>query len=298
MKKQFLHTLAFAILLGSLVVGGQLLSSAAFAQDATPSPSPTAATTGETVPVDTIFIKPQQPERIKTLLKLYQDQVEQYRNLEREYQISKAQFFKLNTLQSLEESVVNTRKTMVSRDEVLITYCELLHASLTETEGVDVAQKAKALDDLTSQINVLKDHKKKLEETKDREGIAIRVKEFEVGTAQQKTLAYTTRALISLGELQAVYDKAVILFGEIKVYHTEKTVSGVKQEERARAYREVDRAIETTEKSLTALRLKISGASAINEVSYDTYVGKEMSTIYAQDSQLINFLNELVLELS
>ena len=302
MKNRLQKTLLVSFLLFSVGFSLLAVSSTIFAQEdtATPTltPTPPAATDDSTVPVDTIFIKPQQPQRIVQLLKLYQDQVEQYRNYEREYQISKAQFFKLNTLQSLEEAVVNTKKTMISRNEVLITYCELLHTALEETEGVEVAQKSSALKGLEDQINALKEHNKKLADTNDREGIALRVSEFAVINAPLEVRAYTTRALISMGELQTVYDKGVILFNEIKVYHTEKTVSGVKQEERVRAYKEVDRLIGTGGTTLSNLRINIGSKETIDANRFNTIVGKEMNTVYAQNSQLIDFLNELVLELT
>lgn len=297
MKKRTLVTycIFFSLLMGFWV--GGTLSEAVNAQE-TPIPAASPAASDGTVPVDTVFLKPQQPEKITKLLKLYQDQVEQYRKLENEYKVAKGQFFNLNTLQSLEKAVVTTRQTLVSRDEVLITYCELLHASLEETEGVEVSQKSSALKSLEDQINSLKDHKKKSEETTDREGMLARADEFDTVVAPLEVRTHTTRALISLGELQAVYDKATLLFGEIKLFHREKTVSGIKQQERERAYREVDRALEVTGTRLAAIKDAIGAKEEITASRYDSVLGKEMSAVYAQNSQIIEFLNELVLELT
>lgn len=261
----------------------------------TTTPVPTPAAT--TVPVDTVFIKPQDTERATQILKLYQDQAEQYRTLEREYRIAKAQFFQLNTLQSLEEAVVATRKVMVSRDDVLISYCELLLANLRETEGIEISLKSKSISDLESQIQALKKHQAAAQETKDREGIDARAEEFSQITASLELRAYTALGLISTGRLQTIYDKSNILYGAIKEHHAENPVSALKQEERERAYREVDATLKEVNADLKTVRDKVE-TEKIEAESYKSVLIKDLNKAYAGDSLIIDFLHELFVELT
>lgn len=249
------------------------------------------------LPLDTVFKKVDQPEKIQQLLDTYQGQVEQYRTLERAFTISKAQFFKLNTLQSLEEAVVSTKKVMISRTEVFITYFELLHASLQDTEGVDVTQKARILKNLEDNIVALKEHQKKITDTSDRAGIAERVAEFAVLRENLSPVAYSAIAVVIMGDLQTVYDKTVILYADIKKYHQENPTTALRQDERNRAYREVDIEIESINKELLAIRSTIGG-ERFTVQTFQSQTRTKLNTAYAEISQLHSFLDELILELT
>ncbi len=266
--------------------------------DTDPSLEMTPTPNAEIVPVDTIFIKPQDTERLKALLKLYQDQVEKYRTSEREYRQSKAQFLKLNTLQSLEEAIVKTRQVMLDRDDVLITYLEMVRAHLQETDGIEITLKTTSDKELETQILALKEHRQKLEQTTDREALKERVSEFTIISELINTRAYTALTLISLGDLQAVYDRSLIVYKEIKTLHAETPVSALKQQERERAYREVDNSIELLRLNLEEIRVEVNDVKVVQTNRYKSVFQQEFGSIYAKNSQLLEFLKELLLELT
>lgn len=252
----------------------------------------------ETVPVDTIFIKPQQPERIKELLKLYQDQVEKYSVSEREYRLSKAQFEKLKTLQSLEEAIVKTRQAMLDRGAVLITYAELVRAHLQETDGIEITLKATSDTELETLILSLKEHRQKLEETRDREALKERVQEFVPIAKTVDGRIYTAIALISLGDLQTVYDRSLIIYDEIKQLHTDTPTTALRQEERQRAYREVDIALEDLRLKLNVVRVEVNRSNNKSTITAGSAFRKEFSSISASNNKVLEFLRELLLELT
>lgn len=257
-----------------------------------PTPEPTV------VPVDTIFIKPQQPERIKVLLKLYQDQVEKYAASEREYRISKAQFQKLNTLQSLEEAIVKTREVMLHRDDVLITYSEMVRAHLQETDGVEISLKTASDTDLETLILALKEHHQKLEGTQDRDALKQRVLEFIPISQTINNKIYTAIALISLGDLQTVYDRSLIVYREIRELHAQTPTSALRQEERNRAYREVDLALEGLRAKIETIRLEVTKSKTQSGSTNISSFQTKFNSISASSNKVLDYLKELLLELT
>ncbi len=239
----------------------------------------------------------EQAGKERELLQLYQAQVESYREAERKYRISKAQYFKLNTLQSLEQTVVDTREVMTLRCRVLITYLELLHEILQFTPGIDLIQKAAALKSLEDQVHALRAHIVQLENTPDRAAIALRADEFEpIGAAVQRA-ALTAQGLVVIGRLQAVYDAAQSTYEDILKSHTEHTVSALKQAERERAYKEVTRQSKLAYDQLVGAR-KTFEQEAARGTPDTRQVVEQLNTVYTTTSQLLAFLKELVLKLT
>ncbi|MBP7768219.1 hypothetical protein KA082_00090 [Candidatus Woesebacteria bacterium] len=293
---------SFAFVVGVVLTVALIAPGIVLAQDAPQAASDPAASASPTLPpgkvdVNTVFLKPQDTERPTQLLTLYQNQVEKYRTLEREYTIAKAQFKQLNTLQSLEQTVVATRDVMVARDEVLITYCELLHAYLEESQGVDVSAKSANLKALEAQIVSLREHTAATAETKDRAGIADRVSDFSTRTETLEEKAYTALSLIATGRVQSVFDKAVILYEDIKKHHAENTVSALKQEERMRAYIEVEGTIKKLEADMLSIQTTLRESGASKNI-YKGRLNKNLNSAYVNNSQLLDFLDELFFKLT
>lgn len=236
-------------------------------------------------------------QREKELLQLYQAQVEKYRETERKYKISKAAYFKLNTLQSLEELVVDARTAMELRAQVLITYLELLHEILEQTQGVELARKVDTLQNLEKQVITLREHVVKVQATTDRPGIALRADEFEpIGRSIQK-VSITTQGFVVIGRLQSVYDRAQSTYGDIRKHHSEATASALRQSERERAYAEVTAQSAQVSTQLTTVRATFD--EEIQKDSPDTRdVTNQLNSVYAATSQLLAFLKELILRLT
>lgn len=251
-----------------------------------------------TIEENDIISRPRQTEEIERLHKLYQDQVEKYTVLQREFYINKAQLEKLNTLQSLESAIKSAREVMITRDDVLITYFELMRASLVDTEGIELTEKQKNIDKLVGFITQLKDHRQKLLQTKDREQIATRADEFDIISEQFENVSYLSLALITIGDIQAVYDKSLIIYKDVLTYHTENPTTPLRQAERDRAYREVERAQETTRANLQKTREKYAENQDLSRGNYNEAIGFEINSSYSGTSQILFFIKELFLELT
>ena len=96
---------------------------------------------GEATNSGIIFNKTNNTQKIKDLKILYRDQIEAYRNSEKEFVIAKSHYFNVQTLTALEEAVGATELAMDHRSKVLITYLELIGATLEDTAGVELALK-------------------------------------------------------------------------------------------------------------------------------------------------------------
>jgi hypothetical protein len=278
------------------------LISPARAQESTEVSASDAATTQPSeeatpLPIDTIFIKPQQSEEIQKLLKLYQDQVEKYSVSEREYRTAKAQFFKLETLQSLEEAITKTRQVMLDRDDVLITYAELVRAHLQDTDGVEISLKTAADSDLEALIIALKEHREKVAATKDREEMKRRAQEFALITKAINERLSVAISLISLGDLQTIYDRNKLIYTEIKQLHTTTPTSALRQEERERAYREVDQAVEKVRLDLEVARISLQTKEGKARGTNSESITK-FKSISAGHNRVLDYLKELLLELT
>ena len=244
------------------------------------------------VPEDTIFRKSQQPERIKELFDLYLARVEKHREIDKRFRVSKAQFEKLSTLQSLEEAIGATREAFISRDEVLITYLELLDASLEDTAGVDIQIKQQTLQNLEKMIIELRAHLEKTKTTTDRATIATRADEFALLHEQILSVAAVARAQIVVGTLQNVYDKTRLIYDQVRAEQAAQEVSALKLQERQRAYAEVDREMESVAAQLEQTRLQFASLESRSRSD----LGSNLERTYTGTAQLLSYVKELALD--
>ncbi|PIY79478.1 MAG: hypothetical protein COY81_02300 [Candidatus Pacebacteria bacterium CG_4_10_14_0_8_um_filter_43_12] len=287
----------FAITLALVIAFGFLLTRLTQAQEATDSARMTATESAKANP-DLVFTKPRQTKEILQLRELYQDQVEKYSSLERQYLISKAQYEKLNTLQSLEEAIQSSREVMLSRTDVLITYFELMRASLDDTEGVELSEKDRLTGNMINYILKLRAHRQDVLNSKIREDITARADEFATLSAPFESTAYQSMALIRIGDIQAVYDKSLIIYKDILQYHVDNPTNLLRQAERDRAYREVNKAIEITQRDLLTIRTQYANQQTMTRSSFSSNLGKALSQAYSGTSQILSFLEELFVELT
>lgn len=285
-------TLAILLVSVPAMVRAQDATESAVAEE-TPSSSPDTM-----VSTEEIFTRPRQTAEITRLRELYQNQVERYSNLEREYLINKAQFEKLNTLQSLEQAIKSTREVMLARTDVLITYFELLRVSLDDTEGVELVEKQRNVDQMIEYITLLREHREAVLNSSNREEIALRVAEFKTLSEPFESTAYKSLALIRIGDIQTVFDKAEIVYRDVLQYHRANPTTPLRQQERERAYREVDNAIEKTRADLLVVRTDYAEQTSLNRSSYSQRLVKSLNTTYSGTSQILAFLEELFVELT
>lgn len=157
--------------------------------------------------------------RRQELLTLFQQVSEDYKEKERVFRIAKAQWESLDTLASLEELITRTREVLVARDRVAVTYAELVLDSLEKSTGIEVTQKELSITEIKSQIEWHRDHWAESEKADTRELVNQRADEF---TGNSELFVRDTEralALLAIGRLQTVIDKANALYERILDYY-------------------------------------------------------------------------------
>lgn len=250
-----------------------------------------AATAGVTA--ETIFLKRFSSEESQRLIRLYQDQYEGYRQTEREFVTAQAQYLQLKTLASLESAVVSSRNTMLERTDILITYHELLAATLVESIGVELELKQDTLGQLQESIQDLKTIHEKIAASDDRFKIQVANEQFEeVLVPQLYSVAYKTLSQLIVADLQNVFDKTKQVLAELKSELAESEVSKLELEERTRAYSEVDARITDVELQLATITARVKTEEVFDERFYQKTV-EELQAVYGGLSQVMTYIEEL-----
>ncbi|PIR61040.1 MAG: hypothetical protein COU68_01585 [Candidatus Pacebacteria bacterium CG10_big_fil_rev_8_21_14_0_10_45_6] len=216
-----------------------------------------------------------------------------YRQTERDFTTLQAQYLQLGTLASLESAVVSSRAIMLVRTDVLITYHELLAATLVESIGVELELKQDTLGQLQQSIEDLKNIRVEIAASNDRFAIGAVNSTFEEELVPQLySVAYKTLSQLVVSDLQNVFDKTKQVYAELKTELTAKEVTKLQLEERARAYTEVDAAIAAVEVQLAAITAEVKTEEKFDERFYQQLVDK-LQKVYGGLSQIMTYIEEL-----
>jgi cell fate (sporulation/competence/biofilm development) regulator YlbF (YheA/YmcA/DUF963 family) len=272
MKKLFLLFLAFSLLLFSPVSVG--------AQEATETPAP-------------ILQKESFDSELNQLNEIYRGQLTEYRTAEKEFAIARDQYLQLQTLASINEVIETAKKVLGLRNQVLITYLDLLRVNLIAAEGVEIAAKQLVLERIVAQKNWLQSHQSALAATTDREQLNQLSDNFIAQATELMSVSRQAISLLGLGKLQNVFDRLKTLSEDITAQ--ESTQSGVNAQ---RAVRETER----LNQSLAVLL--VNNWQELNEdlqennaSSFYSNLSKALNPIYADLSKLISFLEERLRQL-
>ena len=127
-----------------------------------------------------IFNKTRNTQKIEELRILYRDQIEAYRKSDKEFNVAKTHYFNVETLRALEEVVSATEVAMFDRSKILITYLELLSATLDDASGIELTLKEESLKEIRSLIVNLQLHQEEIDLADDRGSVNILADKFEV----------------------------------------------------------------------------------------------------------------------
>jgi hypothetical protein len=243
----------------------------------------------EVAPV--VFDSPSQNARIASLQQLYAQQLEAYRASERQYQLAKSQHAHLQSLTSLEEAVKATKAAMQRRADVLITYEDLLYATLQDTLGLELSYKEFQSKQLEQTVAALRKHRQALDSADSRDLLREMTLEFVELFKLVQEDSERTRSMIVLGRMQSVYDKSQLIRQDIKKLQESYEVSALKKAERERAYTEIDRQFQTTNASLRTVREEIGLER--NRASYSS-VSTKLSTISSSIGRILSYLDEVL----
>lgn len=250
--------------------------------------------TTSTLKTDTIWEKARLDEEIATVKATYQTQLETYLYQDKLYRIAYDQRAELQTLVSIEDLTQKAKTLGVYRDDVLISYLDLLRLNLVATEGIELTLKAEYLSKLETTITYLENHQENLKNLNDRDQVSLSLTTFATDQKSVQKLAEGTLVLLSVGNLQMIYDKAVVLKDDIDLYlENEGTLS----------LPAIERASVETDSSLNSAKLKLDDFwNGLVEHDRTTWsVGflydslpSTMNPTYVNLSQSLSYLDELL----
>lgn len=244
---------------------------------------------------DMIWERERLDQEIVTVKSIYQSQLENYLYQDKLYRIAYDQYQQLQTLVSIEDLTQKGKKLGLSRDEVLISYLDLLRLNLVATEGIELALKTEYLTRLEATINYIKNHQANLNTLNDRDQVIGALATFTNDQKNIGKLANEVLVLLSVGNLQMIHDKALVIKKDIDTYLAEKGTLSLP---------EIDRASFETNRSLESAKLKLDafwvdilnrgdGSNWYLAKFYDD-LPRTLNPIYVNLSQSISYLNELL----
>lgn len=271
-----------------------LLVSPVYAQNSETDQVVTETTGNAVLKTDMIWEKERLDEEIVTLKATYQSQLENYLYQDKLYRIAYDQYKQLQTLVSIEDLTQKAKTLGLSRDEVLISYLDLLRLNLITTEGIELSLKSKYLNQLESTIVYLKEHQENLKNLNDREPVSLSLSTFANDQKNLSKQAKEVLVLLAIGNLQMIYDKSAVLKKDIDAYLGDQGTLELPT---------ISRASDETNRSLSSAKLKLDAfwAETLNRNESNWYLSKfyddlprTLNPIYVNLSQSISYLNELL----
>jgi len=230
---------------------------------------------------------------IRQLTLQYRGELEDYRSSEKEYKILKQQYFQLETLASLEKSVRATQAAMVARANVLRTYIRLLRFHLLAQAGIELPEKQAAQQNLLDTLSKIEQHQQKLAEPLDKPSIANVAVEFKELFSEIEESVYRVLALLTVGKLQTVHDKALVLTHDMEEQLA--TAGGaLKSAERKRSFDETNRVLSSLKGEFDLVEAKFSDSSDLDYKEVYQFANDRLSRIYSSLAKALLFLEELL----
>lgn len=259
-----------------------------------PAENPAEAVETSNLKTDIIWQRERLDQEIATVKATYQSQLETYLYQDKLYRIAYDQWLQLQTLVSIEDLTQKAKKLGLYRDDVLMSYLDLLRLNLVATEGIELALKTKYLTKLEATIAYIKNHQENLNNLNDRDQVSLSLTTFTNDQKSVGKLANEVLVLLSVGNLQMIYDKSIVVKKDIDIYLTDKGTL---------ALPEIDRASFETNRSLESAKLKLDAfwVDIIDRGEGGWYLAKfyddlprTLNPIYVNLSQSISYLNELL----
>ena len=217
---------------------------------------------------------------------IYRGQLSEYRLAEKEFVIARDQYRQLQTLASINEVTDVASKVMKLRNQVLITYFDLLRVSLIAAEGVELSLKELVLNRLEVQKNWLQTHQQAISGANDREQLNQLSDAFTTQSLILVDVAQQTISLLSLGKLQNVLDQLTAINQDL--LKEEASQSGIALE---RSVRETERInqflVDLLKATWTSLEVDLREE---NSGSFYNNLSKTLNPIYADLNKLVSFL--------
>lgn len=226
---------------------------------------------------------------------IFRDQLEQYRQQEKNFLIAQDQYRKHETLDSIEQAVQATKRMLLSRDQLLHTYLTLLQLRLMSAEGVELSLKNTEIEKLERLREQLKVHHAAASGQLDRPAVNKLSDEFlPIGQEAQMT-ASQTLGLLAVSKLQEINDKARVLFPDISAEVTVATDEQVISPQTTRSLKETGRAMGQNDAAMAKVWEKVTQRITDNsELSGQTDFSQELEVAYTGLTKTLGYFLELL----
>jgi hypothetical protein len=252
--------------------------------------SPFALQAQESPSEEVILQKQRLDEEIEQLSIIYRGQLNEYRLAEKDFQIARDQYQRLNTLASIDKVVELTRKVMQLRAQVLSTYFELLRVNLIASEGIELSLKQAVTQRLEAQQNWLQLHQQAIVSVDDREEFNQLADTFLQRAAVFQAVYQEANSLLAVGKLQDVFDRLNLLAEDMTAFEASDSTAVS-----ARAVREVGQVTDQLDSELQLVWQELRVSIQERKIaSFYNNLTKDLNPIYASTNQLISFLDELL----
>ena len=292
-KKISFSSILFPVVFIYLIAGSLFLFSEAQAQTSTQSATGSGQQADVELEVETqeeILQRQRLAQQIDDLQARLLVELDQYQQDEKQYRIALDQFQRLRTLSSIEGATVATKRAMLSRNRVLLTYSNLMRLKLIEAEGIEITQKQAALDDLEQQIQQLKVFASELNLAENRDRVNNLATQFEVIGARVENNCYRALSLLSVGKLQAVYDQANAIYQRVKNQESDD-LNFLQQTQRKRALSEVEKLQTNIPPMFQEVWMQVAEEDKFT--NFYRGVFDDLNPIYSRLSQFVAYLEEL-----
>lgn len=231
-------------------------------------------------------------DEIAEVRRTYKGQLAEYRQANDQYTIAKGQFEQLNTLASLEVAVQDFRKVLSLRDQVLLTYLKLIELELLEADGINLEEKDIALAETKDLQREFLAHKDLADNAIDRVAVNQVADDFELLNPRIISLSNYASTLLRIGKLQTIYDQTVTLVDATDPRNMTDEPS-LRLNELIRAHNEIKSLRTDIDVDLNYVWDEIKTTREKNKPSS---TNKENASIYANLSQILIFLEEILLD--
>lgn len=240
-----------------------------------------------------VYAQPSLSAEIRQLRLQYRSELAEYRNVENLYKIAKDQYEQLGTLAALEDGVQSTQKAMVARDKVLHTYLRLLRLELLSQPGIEISQKKNAEENLLAAVESVESHQALLGTELDRPGLLDVAQKFEPLLTQVEEASFQTLSLISIGSLQTIQDKALILRDDME--EEIATAGGaLKAGARQRSFAETARLLSDIKEYFDEVEDRYNNPNNSGYKGVYRSIGDHLITIHSSLAKALGYIEELL----
>jgi hypothetical protein len=221
------------------------------------------------------------------LQRSYRGQLEEYRTLHQQFVVAREEFNQLGTLSSLEAAVQATQKVFIMRDQVLLTYLEILELETRLASALDAQLEEESLFVLEETQKAVTRHLEDTQASTDRASIQERSLEFENIAELYSFSSVFAKQVLQLGTLQESYQQAGAIFEDLPLELVGQTQ--LEKAARARALEQIEFQLSQAKTLLAEQRLEIiESLQDVRVSSSDT-----SNEVYVVLQRIVGFLDEV-----